>query len=126
MTALLMTLCFLTAVLAHLRWLDTRSSTARVVTLIAFVAALLAHEGAVTLLPTLILVDLMFASRWPVPMRDLARRYRLFALLLVGYLAISFTVNRANPNVIEGEYRVGTACGAQSARVRDGAVRWTS
>ena len=102
-----MTMCYLTAVLAHLRWLDTQASTARVVTVIAFVAALLAHEGAVTLLPTLLLVDLMFASGWRIPMRDLARRYGLFALLLVGYLAISFAVNRANSNVIEGEYRVG-------------------
>jgi hypothetical protein len=106
-TALLMTLCYLTAVLAHLRWLDARAPADRVVTVIAFVAALLAHEGAVTLLATLLLVDLMFASGWRVPMRDLVRRYGLLALLLVGYLAISFTVNRANSNVIEGEYRVG-------------------
>ena len=106
-TAVLMTLCYLTAVLAHLRWLDTQASTARVVAVIAFVAALLAHEGAVTLLPTLLLVELMFGSGWRIPMRELVRRYGVFALLLVGYLAISLTVNRANPNVTEGEYRVG-------------------
>jgi hypothetical protein len=106
-TALLMTACYLTAVLAHLRWLDTQASTARVVTVVAFGAALLSHEGAVTLLPTLMLADLTFAQGWRVPARDLARRYGLFALLLVGYLAISFTVNRANPNVTGGEYRVG-------------------
>jgi len=105
-TALLMTLCYLTAVLAHLRWLDTQAPAARVVTTVAFVAALLSHEGAVTLLPTLMLLDLMFVSGWRAP-RDLVRRYGLMALLLVGYLAISFTVNRANSNIIEGEYRVG-------------------
>ena len=106
-TALLMTLCYLTAVRAHLRWLDTQAPAARVVTTIAFVAALLSHEGAVTLLPALMLLDLMFVSGWRAPMRDLVRRYGLMALLLVGYLAISFTVNRANSNIIEGEYRVG-------------------
>ena len=106
-TALLMTVCYLTAVLAHLRWLDTQRSTARVVTVVAFIAALLSHEGAVTLLPTLMLADLTFAKGGRVPVRDLARRYGLFALLLVGYLAISFIVNRANPNVTGGEYRVG-------------------
>jgi hypothetical protein len=106
-TALLMTLCYLTAVFAHLRWLDTHAPVARAVTVIAFVAALLAHEGAVTLLPTLMLVELMFGCGLRVSMPDLVRRYGLMALLLAGYLAISFTVNRANSNVIEGEYRIG-------------------
>jgi hypothetical protein len=71
------------------------------------VAALLSHEGAVTLLPTLLIVDLMFASGWRISVRDLVRRYGLYALLLGGYLVISYTVNRANPNVAEGEYRFG-------------------
>lgn len=106
-TALLMTCCYLTAVVGHLRWLDAGSPRARVVTLIAFVTALLSHEGAVTLLPTLIIVDLMFASGWRISVRDLVRRYGLYALLLGGYLVISYTVNRANPNVAEGEYRFG-------------------
>ena len=106
-TALLMTLCYLTAVLAHLRWLDTQAPVARAATVIAFVAALLAHEGAVTLLPALMLVELMFARGPRVSIPGLERRYGLMALMLAGYLAISFTVNRANSNVIEGEYRVG-------------------
>jgi len=115
-TALLMTTFYLMAMLAHLTWLETDSRTARALSFLAFVAALLTHEGSVTLLPMMILADYLRPGL-PRPSRqgkdtgaravDLLWRYGAFAAALGCYLAIAFLINRGNYVVIEGHYRIG-------------------
>ena len=106
-TALLMSTFYLTAILLHLRWLETRGRIARAVVFATFVAALLTHEGAITLLPMLIIAEYLVPAARPGPILNLAQRYAMFAAVVVGYLAISFTINRDNYVVTEGHYRIG-------------------
>jgi hypothetical protein len=106
-TALLMTTCYLTAMLAHLTWLETGDRKARAVSAVAFVAALLAHEGAVTLLPMMIIAEYLLLNRRPAVLRQLLWRYAAWAAALACYLAISFLINRGNYVVTEGHYRIG-------------------
>ncbi len=105
-TALLMTGCYLAAMLAHLVWLETRQPLARAATVMAFVAALMAHEGAVTLLPMMLLAQCL--SGRPLPrVGDMVRHYAPFAAVLALFLVIAVVVNRTNHVVTEGEYRIG-------------------
>ena len=106
-TALLMTTWYLTAVLTHLAWLETGSRMARAGSVIAFAAALLTHEGAVTLLPMLIAAEYLVSSAQRPALRDLPRRYAPFAIALAAYLTIAFVVNRGNYVVTERQYRFG-------------------
>jgi uncharacterized membrane protein SirB2 len=105
-TALLMTCCYLAALVAHFKWLETRLFAWRIASFAGFVAALLSHEGAVTLLPMLIGVEWLVSGRMPAG-RGLARRYGIFMITLCGYLAIAVVVNRQNYVVTEGHYRIG-------------------
>ncbi|HTM04088.1 MAG TPA: glycosyltransferase family 39 protein [Vicinamibacterales bacterium] len=101
-TALLMATFYLSTLLLHLVWLQDGNRKAHVVSHVTFAAALLSHEGAVTLWPALILLDLFVAPRRPA-----VRQYIAFAVMLIAFLAIAFIVNRHNYVVSEGQYRVG-------------------
>ena len=105
-TALLMSTFYLATLLLHLVWRQEGSRKARVASHATFAAALVSHEGAVTLLPALILADLLVA-RERRPIREWWRHYGAFAAMLLAFLAISFVVNRRNYVVSEGQYRVG-------------------
>jgi hypothetical protein len=105
-TALLMATFYLATLFLHLVWRQDGSRAARVLSHVTFGAALLSHEGAVTLLPALFLADLLVA-RERRTIRECCRQYPAFAAMLVAFLAIAFIVNRQNYVVSEGQYRVG-------------------
>ena len=105
-TALLMATWYLATMILHVAWLDSGDRRYRAASVLSFVAALLCHEGAVTLLPVLIGMEFVASDRRR-PLLNLVRSYGGFALVLGVYLTIAFIVNRQNYVVTEGQYRLG-------------------
>lgn len=105
-------LWFLLAMWGHYRYLEVEGFYRYALTLLAFVACLLTHESSATLLPVLLALEalLMAERKEPLTLRAIGRRllkYLPFALLLVVYLLIEWTVNSRSYVVREGHYRFG-------------------
>jgi hypothetical protein len=99
----------LLALLALLRCYETGLRRWHVLSVAAFLLALLTHESSVVFLPLLVLTAYIFApydrasTRW----RDLVRVFAPFALVTAVYLALDLWINSRNYVVAEGHYRIG-------------------
>jgi hypothetical protein len=109
---LLAALWYFLTLLLHAKFLQNRSSRYYWTSLAAFLLCLLTHESSATLLPMMILLELMGSVEGVVAERGdrLCRRvgrYAPFAALLAGYLFIEFVVNSRSYVVREGHWAVG-------------------
>lgn len=110
-TDLLPALWYLLALLAYLLFLQGRGARYYALSLAAFVGCLLTHESSATLLPMMILLDLMWRSpsSGPARLRLSAQitRYAPFVCLLAAYLVVAYVVNSRSYLIKEGHYRFG-------------------
>ncbi len=79
--------------------------------LAAFVLCLLTHESSATLIAMLVATDVLLQPRGPVftveALRTRLRWYAPFAMLVIGYLTLAYTVNTRSYLVTDGHYRFG-------------------
>jgi hypothetical protein len=111
-TDLLPALWYLLALLAHLVFLQSGNRRAYTGSLLAFLACLLTHESAATLLPMMVGLELLLIlegrlERGAVLSTRRVARYLPFAALLVAFLAVAYIVNSRSYLVQEGYYAVG-------------------
>jgi hypothetical protein len=112
-TVLLATMFYVTALIAHLRYLESTQARFWWLSLANFVAAIGSHESAITLPLALVTID---AFRGPLAStlgrtvwwRAAVRRYWPFFLVLVAYASLEVVINRRNYVVVEGHYAVGS------------------
>jgi hypothetical protein len=95
------------AVLAFVKSRRHAGYGSRVVSWAAFGLALLTHESAVVFLPLLALADWAFINTTPNEGSRRIRRYAPYAIMVVAYLAIDFSINARNYVVTEGHYGIG-------------------
>ena len=89
-------LCFLT-------WRTNGQTIWRVLSVAAFLLALLTHESSVVFLPVMMLADWLCGSRGA----DLLQTYAPYVTLTVAYLAIDLWINSRNYVVSQGHYTIG-------------------
>ena len=96
----------------HRRFLDRRRASWYAGALLTFLLCHLTHESAATLLPMMLLVELFFAADGSFRQRlaAVARHwlsYTPFAVTLVAFLAVAWTVNTRSYLIQEGHYAFG-------------------
>ncbi len=101
-TDLLPALWFILTLWLHARFLRRGRRVDYVASLATFVACLLTHEVAATLLVVMIALHLAIAPR-----RRTVRSYVPFALLLAASLSVAYAVNRGSYLIVEGHWRIG-------------------
>jgi hypothetical protein len=111
-TDLLPAFWYLMTLLLHLLFLRTRRWWAYVSAMATFVACLLTHESAATLLPMMIALEILLvlenrSERGGVNPAAWLARYAPFALMLVLFLIVAYVVNSRNYVVQEGYYAFG-------------------
>ena len=105
------------SLLWFLRWRDSGKRRDRVLSVAAFVLALLTHESSVVFFPVLVLLDWFFwrgvKPRPTQPIHRVGRRFtrrRIFlpyAIPLAAYLALDLWINSRNYVVSQGYYTFG-------------------
>jgi hypothetical protein len=106
-TDLLPGLWYLLTLCVFLRFLQSRAAAWYAAALIAFTLCLLTHESSATLLPMLIVLDLLVVNRRRTTLPAAAVRYAPFAPLLAASLTIAYIVNSRSYLIREGHYRFG-------------------
>ena len=92
------------SLLWFLEWREEHKPALRVLSVSAFVLALLTHESSVMFLPVLFLADWLICRR----QKDLASTLAPYAAVTVVYLAIDLWINSRNYVVSQGYYTFGS------------------
>jgi hypothetical protein len=112
-TELLSALWYLLALWMHLRFLQEGRLANYIGALVPFVACLLTHESAATLLPMMIALEMTLSARGNLRQRAAAvisngARYVPFGFFLIGFLVVAYVVNSRHYVVREGYYAFGS------------------
>jgi hypothetical protein len=111
-TELLSALWYLLALWMHLRFLQRGRRAHYIGALASFVACLLTHESAATLLPMMIVLEMTVPGQGDFRQRvaaviSHAARYVPFVVFLIGFLVVAYVVNSRHYVVREGYYAFG-------------------
>lgn len=99
-------LFYLSTVLLWLNYLITKRTGLYLLAISSFILALLSKETSATLIVTMFLLDVLIVSD-QVNLSDLFRRYVLFALIFLGYLAIEYRIQTQGHFTNRAGYSVG-------------------
>jgi len=98
-------LFYLLTLLLWFNYLKTRRSSFFLLAISSFVFALLSKETSATLIVSMFLLEQLMVSE-KASLRDLIRRYALFAVILAGYIAIEYRIQTLGHFVNRAGYRL--------------------
>ena len=108
----LQALWFLLTLWLYLRFIQSKNVAFYALSIVTFAACLFTHESSATLLPMMVALEIAVVWKRGAPDAPMSRwrrcvRYVPFALLLLGFLVIAYTVNSRSYIVREGHYQLG-------------------